>query len=447
MHSDDSLRGVSVLVAGAGLAGLVAASDLSQRGAQVVIIEARSRPGGRVWTVRDGFAARQHAEAGGDLIDEGQTEIRDLAGRFGLKLVRILRSGFSALRGRRPGTARDAGGGWDALQRRLEPEIRGYRLAERRWDSAIASVLGRERVAGWLDRIGANDAMRSTATAMRGFFLADPTELSLLALVDQFAEDETPGQGRMYRIEGGNDAVVSALATSLADRLRLDSALVSIVHSTSGIDAGLRAADGRLDHLHADYLVCALPASTLRDIRIDPPLPSEQREAIDRLKYGSATKTLLQFERAVWRRIGKQRAYGTDLPIGAVWDGNEEQPGPAGILTLLAGGTASAATRALLARHGVDGLVRELEWLGTARTPLLAHRVVTWEDDEWARGGYAYFDAGYDPALRHWLARPCGRILFAGEHTSMRWQGYMNGAVESGLRAATEVRALQTGRL
>jgi len=91
--------------------------------------------------------------------------------------------------------------------------------------------------------------------------------------------------------------------------------------------------------------------------------------------------------------------------------------------------------------------VRELEWLGTARTPLLAHRVVTWEDDEWARGGYAYFDAGYDPALRHWLSRPCGRILFAGEHTSMRWQGYMNGAVESGLRAAAEVRALQTGRL
>lgn len=142
MQSDDSLHGVSVLVAGAGLAGLVAASDLSQRGAQVVIIEARSRPGGRVWTVRDGFAARQHAEAGGDLIDEGQTDIRDLAGRFGLKLVRILRSGFSALRGRRPGTERDAGGGWDALQRRLAPEIRGYRLAERRWDSASPAYSG-----------------------------------------------------------------------------------------------------------------------------------------------------------------------------------------------------------------------------------------------------------------------------------------------------------------
>ena len=57
-------------------------------------------------------------------------------------------------------------------------------------------------------------------------------------------------------------------------------------------------------------------------------------------------------------------------------------------------------------------------------------------------GGYAVFGPTYDPALRQWLARPRGRILFAGEHTSLRWQGYMEGAVESGLRAAAEVRAM-----
>src|SRR5213083_1356107 len=92
------LRGVSVLVAGAGLAGVVAARDLTARGADVTVVEARDRVGGRVWTIRDGFADGQHAEAGGDMIDEGQTEILELARELGLKLSRILRGGFGFAR-------------------------------------------------------------------------------------------------------------------------------------------------------------------------------------------------------------------------------------------------------------------------------------------------------------------------------------------------------------
>jgi monoamine oxidase len=90
----------------------------------------------------------------------------------------------------------------------------------------------------------------------------------------------------------------------------------------------------------------------------------------------------------------------------------------------------------------VKGIVDSLEWLGSAKRKLLASRVIRWEDDDLVSGGYAVFQRGYDPSLRAWLARPHGRILFAGEHTSWRWQGYMNGAVESGLRAAAEAEAL-----
>src|SRR4051794_41896108 len=88
-----TLNGVSVLVAGAGFAGLAAAHDLTARGATVTVVEARDRVGGRVWTIRDGFSEQQHAEAGGDMIDEGQGEIRALADAAGLKLTRILRGG------------------------------------------------------------------------------------------------------------------------------------------------------------------------------------------------------------------------------------------------------------------------------------------------------------------------------------------------------------------
>ena len=129
------------------------------------------------------------------------------------------------------------------------------------------------------------------------------------------------------------------------------------------------------------------------------------------------------------------------LPFGALWEGNEEQRGRPGILSLMAGAGASEATQALTAKDGTTGLLASLDWLGSRNAELLASRQVVWESDPWSRGGYAIFDPSYDPALRGWLARPCGRVFFAGEHTSVRWQGYMNGAVESGRRAAAEVSA------
>jgi monoamine oxidase len=182
----------------------------------------------------------------------------------------------------------------------------------------------------------------------------------------------------------------------------------------------------------------------LRRIPITPALPAQQHEAVVRLKYGRATRTLLQFSKRFWRAPGRPRAFGSPLPFGAIWDGNEEQRGRAGILTLLAGGGASDATQAIVAKHGARGLTDALDWLGSKDSELLASRQIVWEQDPYARGGYAYFDPGFDPALRAWLSRPAGRLFFAGEHTSVKWQGYMNGAVESGRRAAAEVVAVHT---
>ena len=150
---------------------------------------------------------------------------------------------------------------------------------------------------------------------------------------------------------------------------------------------------------------------------------------------------LLQFSRRFWRHRTRPSAFGTDQSIGAIWDGNEQQKGAAGILSLLAGGRASRELQAIVQAEGGAGVARGLSWMGKP-SRLLSTRTITWETDEWARGGYAYFDPSFDPLLRAWLSRPAGRLVFAGEHTSERWQGYMTGAVESGQRAAAEVRHL-----
>jgi monoamine oxidase len=435
------LRGRSVLVAGAGLAGLAAARDLLVMGAEVTVIDARTRVGGRVWTIRDGFAVGQHAEAGGDIIDEGHDEIRHVAEELGLKLTRILRKGFSAVRpdasGRPRIVHRGAERGWARLRTALEPLARPYRLAEQRWDSPIAAALARRTVASWLEEIKADEELRATAVGLRGFFLADPQDLSLLALVDQFASDDSPVAGAMYRVEGGNDRIATALAAALGARLRLTTELVAISHRGRGVRATVRNGRSR-STIVCDYLLVALPLTVLRRIPITPGLRPPQHEAIVRLPYGRATKTLLQFPTRFWRALGRGRAFGSPLPFGAVWDGNEEQRGQPGILALLAGGSASDATDKVAANDGVAALANQLDWLGP-RGPVIGSHQAVWTTDPWSRGGYAYFDTGFDPALRAWLARPFGRLFFAGEHTSIKWQGYMNGAVESGRRAAFEI--------
>ena len=445
--NDTTLSGVSVLVAGAGLAGLAAARDLIARGATVTVIDVRDRVGGRVWTIRDGFTEGQHAEAGGDFIDEEQHEIRGLATELGLKLTRILKGGFGYVRpdqaGRAKIVARNAKRGWEQLAGRLSDVSRPYGLAERRWDSPITAEIARRSVAAWLDQTKADAELRATATGLRGFFLADPDELSLIALVDQFSEDDSPVRGGMYRVEGGNDRLTAALAEPLGDRLHLNTDVVAISHRGKVVRVSVKN-NRALAQINCDYAILALPATLLRRMPITPALPAQQHEAIVRLKYGRATKTLLQFSKRFWRAAGRPKAFGSPLPFGAVWDGNEEQRGRAGILSLLAGGGASDATQAIVAKHGARGLTDALDWLGSKDAELVASRQIVWEQDAYARGGYAYFDPGFDPSLRAWLSRPAGRLFFAGEHTSIKWQGYMNGAVESGRRAAAEVAAVHT---
>jgi monoamine oxidase len=440
------LAGTSVVVGGAGLAGLSAARALEARGAAVTIVEARDRVGGRVWTLRTQFAGRQHAEAGADMIEGGQEHVLSLARELGLKPIRILRSGFGFYgmdgRGRRKvekNISRLA-----AVGALLKNELRAFKLAEERWDSAVSARLGRMSVADWLESIDAPAGVRAGMRAYRGFFLADPENLSLLPLVEQLADDGTPGREGMFRIDGGNDRLATGMARKLRGALLLKTIVRRVAQRGRGVKVTIEALGQPHTELAADYFVCAMPASTARVVTFDPDLPEAQRDAIAHLKYGCATRLLLQFDRRFWQRRGRPAAFGTDTALGAIWDGNEQQQRGPGILSFLAGGAASAALQEILRKEGERGVISRLDWLGRPST-LLASQSVIWDHDPWARGGYAYFDPGFDPLWRAWLARPTGRVVFAGEHTSIRYQGYMNGAVETGLRAAEEIAALTKG--
>jgi monoamine oxidase len=239
----------------------------------------------------------------------------------------------------------------------------------------------------------------------------------------------------MFHVAGGADRLVDALVAGITSRLLLHHRLRAVTHAVDRVVAHVTDERGLAQEIEGDAMVVTLPASVLRTVEIRPALHDDQRRAIGALRYGCATKVLVQSPRDLFGGR-KARAFATDTPFGAFWDGSDEGRGT--VLTFLGGGRASRALRTL-ADQGPSHLVNDLCWLGMAGSPIAEVQAVSWEDDPFAGGGYAYLDPQFDPAWRALLSRRAGRLVFAGEHTSRAWQGYMNGAVESGLRAAREL--------
>lgn len=440
---DGPLRGVRVIVAGAGLSGLVAARALARRGASTRILEARDRIGGRVWTLRKEPIAPFHVEMGGEFIDREHKAIRTLVLELDLDLTRVLRRGFGLALEQRGRTRVLATQTllWKNLAALLQPAVDAFDDARQRWGSTAAAAIAGQSFGQMLDRRHTEPRILALATALRNLLLADPGDLSALIAIELILAGN-PSRVAMYRIDGGADQLVNALAKDTGSRIELQHTVRAVQQDGRAVTVTVEGPNGQHAQARADYLVVTVPVPIFLDWNVSPALPEPQLQAFRTLAYGPATKVLLRYSKRWWRQPGRPRAYGSNLPIGAVWESAEEQQ-KAACLTLLAGGRASSELAAILAAEGGGGLNKRLRWFGRPKgLPEISS--VTWENDPFARGGYAVFGPTFDPALRPLLGRGTGRVLFAGDHTSRNYQGYMNGAVESGLRVAMDIEALDS---
>jgi len=435
-----SLKGQRVVVGGGGLAGLVAARELIARGAGVHLLEARDRLGGRVWTIHDKDFSDVPLELGGEFIDGEHAEIRALCKDLRLTLQPVLKEGF--------GLALDVNGRvqlfsgqrtiWSEFRRVLSREAGALRADHCDWNSSTAQAIAPHSMRALLAARGASRELLAAAEAMRGFFLADADQLSALVAVELSMQGKDPGHVGMSRIKGGNDRLVQALAKQRGLKVTLNAAVTRIDQDDRGVR--VHFADGRKHGamVAGDYLVLTMPPPIARGIEFTPAVPATLRRAWQALDSGPATKAHVRFDKGWWRKPGRPRAWGSNLDTGAVWE--TSGAGPAS-LTMLAGGGASRHLRDLLEEGGPQRVIRRLSWLGEP-PDARDFRSITWELDPFSRGGYSVFGPGFRPEWRSELARAFGRIAFAGEHTSRRWQGYMNGAVESGQRAARDIETI-----
>jgi len=438
-HRRRAERPKNVLILGAGLAGLTAATELDQAGHRVRILEARTRPGGRVYSVRDPFVDGLHCELGGENVDESETYILHTIEQLGLPLNRNNVPGSVYGNGRLMSRdeARKEGGDVQALQKRVDD------LAARvdPFNLSAPSLAEYDRMSydELLHSLGATDAQRKIlGNSMKGLMAIGPTKISGLHMLNEYALPR-PHEGS-YRVAGGNDTVPRELARRLADRVYYNRPVKAIEHSPTAVRAHFDE-NGSRQTFDAEYLIVAMPFSALRDVSITPPFSPPKMRAIAALKYGQLLKMGFQARRRMWDAAGGARRVSTDLSIGSVYDATNGQRGPRGVLLCyladeqaLAMGAYPEETRI---RRALDDLSRIFP---TVRTEYESGATKFWRDDPWAGGTYAYFAPGEITGVRPHVGTPEGRVFFAGEHTSP-WQGYMNGAIESGHRVAVEVDA------
>jgi monoamine oxidase len=243
-------------------------------------------------------------------------------------------------------------------------------------------------------------------------------------------------KGASFRIRGGNDRLPKALAQSLGARVHYRATLQRIQQDNKHVTVTVNTS-GRHSQISADYLICAIPFTVLRSIEVSPAFSEGKQRAIRELTYNSVTRVYVQAPTRSWIADGFSGYAATDLPIGTVWDCTEGQPGGRGILECYTSGERARRLASLSepqrVRTAVENLQKVFPGVSNEKSASVA-----WDADPLVKGAFAWFKRDQMATLLPHVARREGRVFFAGEHTSP-WFGWMQGALESGNRAAHEV--------
>lgn len=445
-------------VLGAGMAGLVAALELQEAGYEVIVLEAQSRPGGRVQTIRDGFRDGVMAEAGatylpvshsltGQLLEASGLELikEPLAGNaylYFLKNQRIVfkADGSSDITWPYELTPDEQKMGLLAMMEKyaglpnahLRDPAEGEEVSS--FSDALDDLLfhhymrarGASEAAVELLRLGINQLIGNGDDSYSAYMMLHQDRYASL-------------HGQTRAVAGGNDRLPAWLASQLGSAVRYNTAVTRIEQTPSSVCVSVNGPSGP-EQVHADYAFCTLPCPVLRRIPIVPDLSEAKNYAIDNLEYTLVTRTFQQMKTRFWEDEGLSGLAVTDLPVMVVYPGYHNV-GAQGLLESFTAGVTAELMSELPLDQRLATMSAELaRFYPQAAANYVCGTSKIWHEDPWARGAYAWFRAGQMTTFLPALIEPEGRLYFAGDHCSVL-PGWVEGAVRSALRSV----ALLTG--
>lgn len=446
-----------VCIVGAGFAGLTAAWRLAQAGRSVVVLEARDRIGGRVWT--DRLSDGTPIDRGGAWLGPGQDRLYALAAEMGVGTYPtfvdgdhlFLRDGrLHRYRGLIP-----RGLSWFALtclglaMRRIDTLARRVPL-EAPWTAPGAAALDARTIASWIDSpwnvpsSTVRTLLRMTTTEI---FTADPSEVSLLHLffhlhsAGGFARQTSiEGGAQQDRIAGGMQTILDRVAARLGESVRLATPVREIRQDAFAVDV----ISDRLT-VRASRAIVAIPPVLAADIAWTPRLPTERARLLQRLPAGWSWKFALVYDEPFWRSDGLS---GQSLAMGSPFVITLDACGataPPGILnTFAVGPHAQALARLDLLERRRMIVAEMVTRFGPQAGGIRDFVEQEWAGEEWTRGCFmSHYAPGVMTQFGHLVREPVGRVHWAGTETSPVMNGFIDGAVRSGERVAEELVAAE----
>lgn len=442
-----------VAIVGAGLAGLSCATRLLTKDIGVTVYEANKRVGGRTFTDRTTFPGRT-VDLGGEFIDSWHDQLRGLVTALGLELEDTweddsVTETLAYVHG--DILTEDE---LEVFEQRMKQQV-SLALASHPFDPADVTykksdafdrALDAMSAAEWLDRAGLErDKVRSIFEAgFLSLYGGGLEEASALVMLQELVGSGSDSDER-FLVRGGAGQVAELLAQRFpAEVLKLEHKLTKVKQLADGKVQLTFDVAGTQKVETAEAVVLALPFSTLRDVEIDAPLSAAKKHAIAKLHYGAGSKLCVGFTGKPWRALDSSGTVLSDSAFPYCWDETRMQDTENGVITFFTGGYDGRVLAQVDLNIQRAGLLEVLNRVfpGVRAAARAENVLVTWADEPFAKGGYALYAPGQVTTMRGCEGEREGKLFFAGEHTSLEAQGFMEGAVRSGVRAAREIREL-----
>jgi monoamine oxidase len=439
---------LDAVIVGGGYAGLAAARKLIDDGRSTVVLEARDRVGGRTHTVEEAGAT---VDLGGQWIGPTQDHIYELAAEMGVATFPqwtrgedvVLEEGEPRrVRGEDDYDADDLAEYATAVAA-MEEAAAGIPL-DRLWDAAQARSLDAMTFQTWMDeRLERSGARTMLATLVAAVFATEPANMSLLHVLFYIRSGggweslvNTEGGAQQDRLVGGLQEPATRLGARLGEAIRVGWPVRAISQGEGEV-----AVAGEAGEVRARRVIVAIPPALAGRLFYDPPLPARRDQLSQRLPGGSVVKFNLVYRTPWWRELGLRGfVYAPDELVTMMFDATAAEGEPGVIVGFMEGANGIEAGRLPRGERRARVVEQAERALGGREEQSIGYVDCDWSAEEWTRGCYgAHFPPGvwtqFGPALRE----PVGRIHWAGTETAERWMGYVDGAIESGIRAAVEV--------